>query len=543
MNLYVGVPNNVASSRARNAKDWDAMAGYHNPDSGLVAISTNPGSWPKDDSGNAYWPVRTIGNRDSILSQQDTYSVFRDSTNMRAVSDPSQRLNIEIHQSSYAWSTSKDENYIIFKFILINDTTVAKDSLYFALYCDFDAGGVENDYEDDLWGLELERQFFYIYDADGVSNDWPGVTPFYLGMVFQDTPQVNGEKVGITDWHYSSDNLSPWGDVLEEDAILYQWMSSDTALRNNVNWPNLFHGNDLHYDDITLLNPSGERLDAIASSGPYHMEPGEHLVFYAALVAGQDYPSISQSVDRIYQIYNNGLKLVPPPQPQIQGYALDNTIRLSWSNEPEFSYVDPETQEPLITEYRIYKTDDPQRKEWGEPVAIVPRDSTLTGTVADAYTWQDPEIIYNYFYYSYAVTSFDRDSLESGIANLPADQIVNENTAELRPVNSPRDNVNDVKVVPNPYIISALWERKRLGDPLLGEPIRDLAFINLPAQCTIKIFTIDGDLVKILYHDNGSGTEFWDTRSEANQIAATGMYFFHVSSEVGEKIGKFAIVR
>jgi hypothetical protein len=141
------------------------------------------------------------------------------------------------------------------------------------------------------------------------------------------------------------------------------------------------------------------------------------------------------------------------------------------------------------------------------------------------------------------VTSFDRDSLESGIANLPADQIVNENTAELRPVNSPRDNVNDVKVVPNPYIISALWERKRLGDPLLGEPIRDLAFINLPAQCTIKIFTIDGDLVKILYHDNGSGTEFWDTRSEANQIAATGMYFFHVSSEVGEKIGKFAIVR
>lgn len=543
MNLYVGIPNNVISTRARNAKEWDGMAGYFNPDSGKVALSTDPQTWPRDGAGKPYWPVRTQDNRDSIVSQQDSYAVFRDSTNMRAAGDPNQRLNIEIHQSSYAWSTSKDEDYIIFKFEVINDTSVAKDSLYFGMYTDFDAGGMDNDYEDDLWGLELARNLVYIYDADGLSLDWPDSKPFCLGLTFLETPLVNGQRLGITDWHYSSDKDSPYGDILSEDPILFQWLSSHPALRDNPEWPNLFHGNNIHYDDVGLIPATGLRLDAIVASGPYHMEPFEKITFILALVAGQDYADLSQNVDRAFEIYRNGLRLVPPPQPEIQGYARDSVVRLTWSNGPEFSYADPATGISLVQEYRIYKTTDPYRKAWGEPVAIVPRDTTLTGIKADAYLWQDPAPVTNYFYYSYAVTTYDRDGLESGIANLGADQVVNLNTAELRPVNAARTNLNDVKVVPNPYVISAGWERKRLGDPLLGEPIRDIAFINLPERCQIKIFTFDGDLVRTLDHDNATGTEFWDLRSDYNQMLATGIYFFHVQSAGGEKVGKFAIVR
>lgn len=541
MNFVLGIPNNVATTRASSTKDFDPVLGYNNPDSGLVAISTNENSWPKDQNGMPYWPVRTADGRDSIVSQEDTYAVFDDETNPRAVDNPNNLIGIEIHQSSYAWSTSKDQDYIIFKMEMINKAGHLRDSIYFGLYCDFDAGGISNDYEDDLWKLEQDREFFYIQDSDGISQDWRGSDPFLLGIVFLETPEVNGQSLGMTDWHYSSDGDSPWADIAEEEQILYEWMSSSDRLRNNPNWPNLFHGSDKNFDDPSLIDPAGERLDAIAASGPYSLQPDESMTFIFAMVAGADYEQISRNVDRIYEVYENGIQIVPPPKPDINTYAFDKLVRLTWSNEKEFDYtgVDGET---LVDKYLVYKTTDPQRNEWGEPVAVIPVDTTLSAPTEDAYIWEDTEVD-DYFYYSYSVTTLDKDSLESGKSFLPSDQTSFENTAELRPVDSPKISLNDVKVVPNPYIISATWERKRLGDPLLGEPVRDLAFINLPDECTIKIFTLDGDLVKTIEHNSTSGTTFWDIRSDFNQLVSTGVYFYHIDSRYGDKIGKFAIVR
>ena len=177
MNFILGIPNNVATTRASQTEDFDPVLGYNNPDSGLVAISTNPNSWPKDQSGNPYWPVRTVDGQDSIVSQEDTYAVFDDETNPRAVEDPANLIGIEVHQSTYAWSTSKDQDYIFIKFEMINKSGQQRDSIYFGMYCDFDAGGTSNDYEDDYWRFEKDRQFFYIEDADGVSQDWRGADP------------------------------------------------------------------------------------------------------------------------------------------------------------------------------------------------------------------------------------------------------------------------------------------------------------------------------------------------------------------------------
>jgi len=536
MNFYVGIPGNVIATRANNSKDWDAMPGFHNPDSGLIAISTNPESWPIDNQGNPYWPLKTADGRDSIVSQEDTYAVYNDASNSRTP------LNIEVRQSSYAWATSKDEDYIVFKKEVINRSLNNYQDVYLALYSDFDAGGVVNDYEDDKWGLEVDRNFYYIYDNDNVSNDWPGSKPFYLGIVFLETPKVNGEMLGLTDWHYSSDGDSPWGDVENEEQVLYEWMSSNERLKNDATWPNLFHGNNLKYDDVTLINRRGERLDCISSTGPYNLNAGEKLTLIYALVAGADYEEISENVDRVKLIYENGLQIIPPPKPNINGFAFNNKIQLKWSNEKEFGYLD-QNGNTFVKEYRIYKTLDPYRTEWGEPYAVVPVDTNQRGVVEDAYVFEDTSGIRNYFYYSYSVTSIDYDGLESSRAFLPAEQTVSENTAELRPLDQPQSTLDNIKVVPNPYIISATWERKRLGDPLLGEPVRDLAFTNLPDRCTIKIFTIDGNLVKTIYHSRLSGTTFWDLRTEYNQLIATGVYFYHIESELGEKIGKFAVVR
>jgi hypothetical protein len=104
----------------------------------------------------------------------------------------------------------------------------------------------------------------------------------------------------------------------------------------------------------------------------------------------------------------------------------------------------------------------------------------------------------------------------------------------------------NVKVVPNPYIVDNEWQRSSL--------IRRVRFINLPNQCTIRIFNLNGELVKTLLHaettaegkgvvNNAGGDEWWDLLSASRNLVASGVYIFNVESKVGEQTGKFAIVR
>jgi hypothetical protein len=102
-----------------------------------------------------------------------------------------------------------------------------------------------------------------------------------------------------------------------------------------------------------------------------------------------------------------------------------------------------------------------------------------------------------------------------------------------------------VKVVPNPYLVRNEWERH--------PDFRRLRFIDLPDKCTIRIYTLAGDLIKTIEHDatnaragnipnQQGGDAEWDLLSAAGQKPAPGIYLFHVESELGTQIGKFAIV-
>ncbi|HEX7319450.1 MAG TPA: hypothetical protein VF399_03720 [bacterium] len=106
----------------------------------------------------------------------------------------------------------------------------------------------------------------------------------------------------------------------------------------------------------------------------------------------------------------------------------------------------------------------------------------------------------------------------------------------------------NVKVVPNPYIIANEWQQ--------SFRLRRLRFINLPSTCTIRVFNLNGELVKTLTHTNNTtsssgselsnftgGDEWWDLLSENRQLVASGIYVFHVQSDVGEQIGKFVVIR
>ncbi len=107
-----------------------------------------------------------------------------------------------------------------------------------------------------------------------------------------------------------------------------------------------------------------------------------------------------------------------------------------------------------------------------------------------------------------------------------------------------KKDMKDIAVVPNPYLASASWEPRSAFRSGRGE--RRIFFINLPAQCTIRIYTLRGYLVRTIEHNTGIeiGQEPWNLLSKDGQEIAYGIYIYHVDAPgVGKKIGKFAIIK
>ena len=100
-----------------------------------------------------------------------------------------------------------------------------------------------------------------------------------------------------------------------------------------------------------------------------------------------------------------------------------------------------------------------------------------------------------------------------------------------------KDDLNAIKVVPNPYLVSVAWEQSQYSKKLL--------FTNLPSECTITIFTLTGEYVNTVIHDNQyDDSEAWNLTTINRQEVAPGLYVFTVELPNGQKhIGKFAIIR
>ncbi|MCD6101396.1 MAG: hypothetical protein J7K33_12550 [Candidatus Marinimicrobia bacterium] len=107
-----------------------------------------------------------------------------------------------------------------------------------------------------------------------------------------------------------------------------------------------------------------------------------------------------------------------------------------------------------------------------------------------------------------------------------------------------KEELKNIKVVPNPYFAAATWEPK--NPYTSGRGPRSIHFIHLPAKCTIRIYTISGELVKVIKHDApyNNGTEEWNLLTEDNLSASYGVYIYHVEAPgIGEHVGKFAIIK
>ncbi len=105
-------------------------------------------------------------------------------------------------------------------------------------------------------------------------------------------------------------------------------------------------------------------------------------------------------------------------------------------------------------------------------------------------------------------------------------------------------SLENIYVVPDPYVTNASWERPLFNASGRGE--RRIDFVNLPPQCTITIYNMAGVLVQTLEHDAmlQDGTESWDLVSKDGLSVAFGVYIYHVDAPgLGDYIGKFTLIK
>jgi len=116
--------------------------------------------------------------------------------------------------------------------------------------------------------------------------------------------------------------------------------------------------------------------------------------------------------------------------------------------------------------------------------------------------------------------------------------------AEINTAQATTD-LDRIRVVPNPYVITNAIEPLDLQNPRdRGE--HRLYFDLLPKDCTIRIFTVTGELVDMFEHHStiDNGQAFWDLTTRDNFPIAYGVYIYHVDAgPLGQKIGRFAVIK
>ncbi|HZW40354.1 MAG TPA: hypothetical protein VFF33_13730 [Ignavibacteriaceae bacterium] len=105
--------------------------------------------------------------------------------------------------------------------------------------------------------------------------------------------------------------------------------------------------------------------------------------------------------------------------------------------------------------------------------------------------------------------------------------------------------LDNIYVVPNPYVaVNDLEPANRLASQNRGE--RRIYFENLPQVCTIRIFSLSGELVQQLDHNENmdNAREYWNLLNKDGFSVSYGIYIAHIEAPgVGEKLIKFAIIK
>lgn len=247
----------------------------------------------------------------------------------------------------------------------------------------------------------------------------------------------------------------------------------------------------------------------------------------------------------------------PPPPPSIEVTSGADQIVINWW------YDQPEDIPSDLAGFRVYRSmGNAGAGPLIQNTGVIGEWQMIYEAGAGESSFSDTTAVRgeDYFYY---VAAFDdgthpeaedpdgvtgtAESLESGRWQNYTYGVVG--AASLK--RSTGESLSDIRVVPNPF--NAASRNMMYGGMESDPQTRDkINFFNLPGDCTIRIYTFTGDLVKTIEHDDGSGDEAWTNPTgeqyqvtEAGQHISSGLYIAHIVDNVTEESIniKFVIIR
>lgn len=321
------------------------------------------------------------------------------------------------------------------------------------------------------------------------------------------------------------------------------------------------------------------RMWSLMSLGPWNITPGDSIIIaIAEIVDGVDYKIAIDTTYKTSYIGTQGLKIFqatadkakftydqkllgnglnhpdPPAAPKFSVDYYKSTERIvanviSWGTETE-NIPDPDDNEHDLVGYKIYRSWYLPIGPWDSISVVHKRDPKFFNEREGKYFFIDSTVQIGANYY-YALTAFDTGRFswnvnpsarfpETGTNKVPGIEssiFANRTIFPFKATIPPFNRLDDVLVVPNPFIIGEGFSQPGASD--------EIQFVNLPNPCTIRIYTIRGDLVKKIDVKEGQGAIVgWNQVTDYGQFVESGIYLYHIDAPgIGTKIGKFAIVR
>ena len=480
--------------------------------------------------------------------------------------EPEQRIiavwtnteNITIKRTSNVWSFNNLNNFVIIDYEITNnksenltDVYIGFPSLIRPSYQDFvvhNGWGDDFNRTDELVDFDTTNGILYAYDdtpnfslPNDVGNYWN-----FNDVNEMRTPGYAGYKIIYAD-ETTDQQTQPatvfWTQLLNNEPQL------SIVSNSQENVYNILSGVDqsLQSDNNTRITPF-----MLLGVGPYDLVPGvtvrisvveavnglpleeaiKGLLVQPNLPVGLD--SLRNTIARAQLLSDNNFQLtsVPPPSPEIDIIPIpqDQSITISWDPIDQ-TWIDPISGITEISEFKVYRAD----RSFIGPYTLVRRIRPGRETDRTRYfdeeinkwVFEDQSISLGAGYY-YTVTSLDAEGDESWFTNRNEEPVFASSNAASDALN--------VTVFPNPF-------REISGFPTSGAE-NSIVWTKLPANCTIRIYTSSGEIIKTLEHNNPNvGEEVWNQLTDARQQAAPGIYFWTVTSDVGNAKGSLIIIK
>lgn len=498
-------------------------------------------------------------------------------------------LNVDVARRSMVWSYPGLSDFIIHEVTITNNELTSVDSMFFGMRYGIRITQRSGSRGDEKYNWNPEQKLFYFYDHRRFrpEDEVPIIYNFGVGPLRGDIGDASDiYQQGIREHEIDapgyftvavldSAGANVYQNILEHtgqgltegastvDQMFIQGSSSHARVKEVMT----HQQPRVSWDSARALGGEGgnkfeRRPEYLVSVGPLSLTPFASVkIVYAEVIGEMDRAKIVEGgvenidlmtaasrdsmlahVREARKLYaNNYLPDVYPPPTPTDG---ENSLKVStepgqiiidWSPISS-SYKDPKKGVNDLAGYRVYRSNYFTIGPWSL-VADLKKDSVVL--VGGNIRFIDKDLPFGVGNY-YCVTSYDEDNNESGK--------VNNTRFPVYPLRGPNLQFpKNVYVVPNPF-------RQHSNLTGTGERYR-MEFIGIPAICKIKIYTLTGDVIQEIDHNDGSGSEAWGSIKRLDYQLnkwtlgiAPGIYIYRVESLVpghtGESfIGKLAIVK